>query len=301
MAGVLEHKPGFYPLQTLLEEARLLGVTVLPPCLLRSGVKYLLENDEQAGVEQSRAAIRVPLTQIKEVAVESAQSIVLERALAPFRSIADGVERLNLGRDEWENLARSGALTCFGPRREVLWQVGAALRTKLAGDQLSLDFQSTLKPPALTPLQPAELIAWDFETQGLTTDPHPIAFHRLDLERLGASTIHDLRYQAAGSRALIAGAVISRQRPPTAKGMCFSILDDETGRVPTALTPPLYEKFAQVLRAPALLVEGRVEDGGAVAGNRYRSVLIGRIWLLDRVCGAPISGGVVGHPGESAR
>ena len=296
MAGVLEHKPGFYPLQTLLEEARLLGVTVLPPCLLRSGVKYLLEADEQG-----RAAIRVPLTQIKEVAVESAQSIVLERALAPFRSIADGVERLNLGRDEWENLARSGALTCFGPRREVLWQVGAALRTKLAGDQLSLDFQSTLKPPALTPLQPAELIAWDFETQGLTTDPHPIAFHRLDLERLGASTIHDLRYQAAGSRALIAGAVISRQRPPTAKGMCFSILDDETGRVPTALTPPLYEKFAQVLRAPALLVEGRVEDGGAVAGNRYRSVLIGRIWLLDRVCGAPISGGVVGHPGESAR
>ena len=107
MAGVLEHKPGFYPLHTLLEEARMLGVKVLPPCLLRSGVKYSLESQSDG-----TSAIRVPLTQIREVAVESAQSIVLERALAPFASLEEAVERLNLGRDEWENLARSGALAC---------------------------------------------------------------------------------------------------------------------------------------------------------------------------------------------
>jgi len=71
-----------------------------------------------------------------------------------------------------------------------------------------------LKPPALAHLQVAERIAWDFEAQALTTGPHPIALHRPDLERLGASTIHDLRHQTNGSRALVAGAVISRQRRP---------------------------------------------------------------------------------------
>jgi error-prone DNA polymerase len=296
MATVLEHKPGLYSLQTLLEKARLLGVQVLPPCLLKSGVKYGLQLDDDG-----RAAIRVPLTQIKEVAVESARRIVLERAMAPFASVTDAVERLHLGRDEWENLARSGALSCFGPRRHVLWQVRAALRARPQGEQLRFDFHSTGRAPSLAPLRAVELIAWDFETQGLTTGPHPLALHRPDLERLGAATIHGLRHQPAGSRALLAGAVISRQRPPTAKGICFLILEDETGRVPTALTPPLYEKFAQLLRAPALLIEGRVEDGGAVGGNRYRSVLIGRIWPLDQVGVGPVSGGVVGHPGESAR
>jgi error-prone DNA polymerase len=303
MAGVLEHKPGFYPMHTLLEEARRLGVPVLPPCILRSGVKYSLETQTCGAL-----AIRVPLTQIQEVAVESAQSIVLERALAPFTSLEDAVERLSLGRDEWENLARSGALARWGERRTVLWQVRVALRRKPSGQQMKLNFDRTPDEPRLARLQPAEITAWDFGTQGLTTGPHPVALHRPDLDRLGASTIYDLRNGQSGSRALVAGTVISRQRPPTAKGMCFLILEDETGRLPTAITPPIYEKFAHVLRAPALLIEGQLEDAGvssgkaaqSASGNDYRSVLIYRMWPLDSVCGA-VMGGVSGHPGEHPR
>ena len=307
MAGVLEHKPGFYPLHTLLEEARRLGVKVLPPCIVRSGVKYRLEDD----------AIRVPLTQIKEVAVESAQSIVLERALSSFASLEEAVERLNLNCNEWENLARSGALTCWGERRKVLWRVRAALRSKPAHDQMRLDFEADRLAgraesgregdmPPMRRLQPMELAAWDFQTQSLTTGPHPIALQRPDLVRLGASTIRDLQEQRSGGRALVAGTVISRQRPPTAKGMCFLILEDETGRLPTAVTPPVYEKFAQVLRAPALLVEGKLEDAGPTGadgenGNRYRSVLIGRMWPLGLLCGSASIGGAAGHPGENPR
>lgn len=297
MAAVLEHKPGFYPIHTLLEEARLLGVKVLAPCLLRSGVKYSLEADEQG-----REAIRVPLTQIKEVALESAQAIVLERATAPFASLEEAVARLNLGRDEWENLARSGALACFGTRRDVLWRVRAALRRKPQGEQRRLDFEALESAPHLPPLSQAELITWDFQTQGLTTGPHPIALHRPDLDRLGAAPIHELKRQKSGARVLVAGAVISRQRPPTAKGMCFLILEDETGRLPTALTPPLYEKFAQILRAPALLIEGGLEDAGALGGNDYRSVLITRLWPLESLCNSlQQSAGVSGHPGAPPR
>lgn len=185
----------------------------------------------------------------------------------------------------------------------MLWRVRVALRAKPCGEQLPLDLDSTLEAPALSPLNQAELIAWDFQTQGLTTGPHPIALHRPDLDRLGVVPLRALKHKRSGTRVLIAGAVISRQRPPTAKGMCFLILEDETGRLPTALTPPLYEKFAQVLRAPALLMEGRLEDGGPMAVNDYRSVLISRLWPLESVCGGGLEmvGGVSGHRGQNLR
>jgi error-prone DNA polymerase len=296
MAAVLEHKPGFYPLHTILEEARLLGVPVLPPDVHLSGVKYLVERNE-AG----RDCIRVPLTQIKRFSPETAAQLVLERALHPFTSLEDLMQRVTLAKDVWENLARSGALRAWGERREVLWQV-RALAAVFAPpgheEQGQLDFEMPWQLPDLTPLTQSEELTWDFQTQGLTTGPHPLALQRPDLERFGARAIGDLQKQASGSRVLVAGAVITRQRPPTAEGMCFVILEDETGRVQTAITPPVYEKFARVLRESGLLVEGKVEDGGEMSRNAYRSVSISRIWPLSAVCG-PISNGATGHPEKS--
>lgn len=115
---------------------------------------------------------------------------------------------------------------------------------------------------------------------------------------LGATTIYDLGQHRDGERVLVAGAVISRQKPPTAKGMGFLILEDETGRLPTALPPQVWDRFTVALRAPALLVEGRLENGMSeqastcrtVKGaSAYRSVLIGRVWVLELVAssGAP--------------
>jgi len=195
----------------------------------------------------------------------------------------------------------TAAVDSWGERRKTLWRVRVALRSKPSGEQLRFDYMSTHGTPRLARLRPEEETAWDFQTQGLTTGPHPVALHRPDLVRLGASTICELQNQKSGGRALVAGTVISRQRPPTAKGMCFLILEDETGRLPTAVTPPVYEKFAQVLRAGALLVEGQLEDAGPSAGNNYRSILIGRMWPLESVCGQAVSGGSRGHPGESSR
>jgi hypothetical protein len=82
--------------------------------------------------------------------------------------------------------------------------------------------------------------------------------------------------------------------------MCFIILEDETGRVPTAIIPEVYEKFHQVLRMGSLLLEGKLEDGGALSGNRYRSVMVGRMWPLESACGAMVYG-ATGHPGENPR
>ena len=310
MLGVLEHQPGFYPLQTLVEETRRLGVRVLPPCLHKSEIKYVLETHKDSSL-----AIRTSFSAISGITsevAESAAAIVLERAMGPFASLDNALERLILPFNIWESLARSGALASFGDRRQVLWQVRAKLRERQGTkgkrgnhkDQLRLGMEGTPSAPHLTPLQIHELMKWDFETMNYTTGPHPISLHRPELDKLKVLAISELKERQGNIQVRVAGSVISRQRPPTAKGMCFIILQDETGYVPTAMVPQVYEQFQKVLRAPQLIVEGKLEDSGALAGNRYRSILIERLWPLESVCRSArhmINAGAAGHPGENPR
>ncbi|BCM94537.1 error-prone DNA polymerase (plasmid) [Abditibacteriota bacterium] len=305
MAGVLEHKPGFFPEHTLLEEARLLGVRVLPPCIHQSGVSYSLER-----VEGEESAIRVPLTQIETLSSDRAARVVLERGQQPFASLDDLFQRVELVPEVWDNLARSGTLATFGTRREVLWHLGRLqkLKSKRASEQLSLNElelprdRVLLEVPTLT-----QHIVWDFQISHLTTGPHPLALQRAHLERLGAYPLSRVFSMNGERKVLVAGSVISRQRPPTAKGFCFLILEDETGRLPTALPPHLYEKFERVLREPMLVVEGRLESPPEERRSRskpgiYRSVLIERIWsLTELLAPAATVYGATGLPGENPR
>ena len=303
LAAVLEHKPGFFPLHTILEEARLMGVTVLPPCVLWSGVAYSLE---KIGEE---TAIRVPLTQIAQMATENAARIVLERALAPFDSLDDLFRRVQLPPDLWDNLARSGALDAFGSRREVLWHLGRLqkLVPKIPTEQLSFEDLRLPRDHVLLEMPSlAQEISWDFAICHLTTGPHPLALKRFQLQRLGAKTIRELFALPTGTRVLVAGAVISRQRPPTAKGFCFLILEDESGRLPTAMPPQTFERFERTVREPGLVVEGVLEAppeekrGGKV--GVYRSIFIEKIWSLDALLQTPKSvHGAAGLPGENPR
>lgn len=316
MAAVMEHRSGFYPLHTLLEEARLRGVTVLPPCIAWSGVRYSLEKlggGEKLGDgkppsnQQTDLAIRVPLTAIKELSPASAADIVLERSLSAYESLDDVFRRVRLRPEAWDNLARSGALDLFGTRREVLWHLGRLHKTK--GQNRSLfDATLNLEMPRdhllmkVTSLR--EEAVWDFATHSLTTGPHPLALRRPELEKLGAQPIRGLFDLPTGEVVRIAGAVISRQRPPTAKGFTFLILEDETGRVPTALQPSLYEPFASVLREGCLIVEGRLESPPEEKQGKtgvYRSILIEKMWSLNAVTAQREVVGSAGHTGESPR
>jgi error-prone DNA polymerase len=323
LAAVLEHKPGFYPLHTLLEEARLQGVKVLPPCIHRSGVRYSLErlgDDTKNNTEDNPVAIRVPLTQVQELGAEPAARLVLERAQEPFGSLDDLFRRVALSPQAWDNLARSGALSAFGERRQVLWHLGRLARMAGAqkkargqlflgeqtlGEQVLLPVELPVERVLSFPLAPAQETAWDFATLGLTTGPHPLALQRPHLQKLGARTIAELFALPTGISVLVAGAVISRQKPPTAKGFCFLILEDETGRLPTVLAPQNYEKFERVLREPGLLIEGKLEappeekKGGKT--GVYRSILIERLWSLGEVVGTRPLYGAQGHPGENPR
>jgi error-prone DNA polymerase len=299
MAAVLEHKPGFYPLSSIIEEAKHCGVKILPIDIRTSDVKYRLERGYDNG------AIRIPLTQIKGVSAEVAAPIVLERLERPFATLEDLYKRVRIDREQWDNMARSGALNVFGERRQVLWRLGELQRLlgpsgreQAALDALELPQDSL---PHLRRLSTAEQITWDYQTQGITAGPHPVALHRPYLERLGATPIKELAQRKLGERVLVAGAVISRQKPPTARGMCFVILEDETGRLPTAITPPVYEKYHREVRSVSLIVEGKLEGSGPGQIGFYRSILIGRLWPLDRALGGYTLGGYSGHPGETPR
>ncbi len=314
MAAVLEHKPGFYPLHTILEEARASGVQVLPPCVLKSSVAYSLE---RVGDGNDDLAIRVPLTQIEQMSPQRAAPLVLERALAPFASLDDLFRRVTLPPPVWDNLARWGALSAFGSRREALWHVGRLNKLAPPKPTDQLAFGDLVLPRDRVLLQVPSVeqsIAWDFATCHITTGPHPLALRRAFLTKLTAKPIADVFKLPTGTRVLVAGAVISRQRPPTAKGFCFLILEDESGRLTTALPPGLFERFERELRAPSLVVEGTVEAppeeardakrGGKV--GVYRSILIERLWSLDALLherreGAQSVHGAAGLPGENPR
>lgn len=82
--------------------------------------------------------------------------------------------------------------------------------------------------------------------------------------------------------------------------MTFMIIEDESGRIPTAVTPPVYERYGRVLREPGLMIEGILEGSGKGQVGMYRSILIMRMWSLNNVVGQHV-GGYRSFPGQMAR
>jgi DNA polymerase III alpha subunit len=130
---------------------------------------------------------------------------------------------------------------------------------------VSLPWEAALEaatgaPPALPAPDAEERLALDFQLLGMTPGPHPMRQVRRGLRRQGIHTIAELASIPAGRTVRVAGWTISAQRPPTAKGMAFLVLEDETGRLPVAIPPPLAgELYRRIRRARVVLITGRVE------------------------------------------
>ena len=312
LAAFLSSQPaGFFPPHVVLEEAKLLGIPVLPVNLNRSEDRFSVERVGSPGHE--RWAIRIGLRQVKQVGEELARAILWERRGAsdaqgeqPFTSLEDALERLRPQGLSWaaaEALALCGALDGLAPRmdrRRRLWRLhevwpllapaapeqGRGKRRSRKGThqpdqrldqprQLSLAWALALAepaadappssagvagPPALPALDAEALTALDYALLGMSSRPHPMRGYRRALRRCGAHTIAELAGMAEGRVAHVAGWAISAQRPPTAKGMGFLVLEDETGRLPVALPPALAARLHALARGGRpLLVTGRVE------------------------------------------
>src|SRR3990172_1880608 len=113
----------------------------------------------------------------------------------------------------------------------------------------------------LAPMTLEERLVADFRGTGMTAGPHPMAYHRAEMQRQGVRRAVELAELPDGSHVRVAGSVIARQRPGTAKGFVFLSLEDETGIANAIVTPRLFEReYLLLVRAPYLIVEGRLQN-----------------------------------------
>jgi error-prone DNA polymerase len=264
-AALLNAQPmGFYSPATLVSDARRHHVTVLPVCARRSAWLATLEPDPQ---KPTRQAVRLGMTTVRGTGEATRPQFEAARAAAPFRSVGDFARRSGLLRVALERLAGAGGFAAFGlRRREALWQIG--LYTAASDRPLDVDPepQETQAFPAMTP---REELAADWVGLGLSIEGNPIALARPALDERGVKRARDLARARHGERTTVAGLVIIRQRPPTAKGMVFITLEDETGLANLILTPDVYERLRPVARDELLVVaSGKVERAETVVNLR---------------------------------
>jgi error-prone DNA polymerase len=279
LCALLDEQPmGFYPPDALVHEAQRRGIGVLPPEINASDVGCTVTGSRSPG------AVRVGLGYILGVRADEVAALVAAREEGgPFRSLEDLASRAGAGRAALERLAWSGACDVLagGDRRVALWQLGmTAPGLRMAeGTQLALALDLPTAP-ALASLSPWDAMIADYATTGLTATVHPLELLRERLRGEGAIDVGALADLPHGASVRIGGLVIARQRPGTAKGITFMLLEDECGTVNVIVSPQIYERDRLEVRTePLVIVDGRLERHAAAGGAI--NVLARRVTRLE--------------------
>ena len=265
--GLLNNQPmGFYSPAVLIKDAQRHGLRVRPIDVQRSEWQCTLEAEEDGSL-----SLRIGFNYAKGLRQSSAEALLTaRRAHGPFASVEDLAQRVSsLSRNEFVALARIGALNslgCVEHRRDALWQVAQA--GLQVGPLLSEARNKDSHAGASTPLRKMttdERLAADYSGTGLTTGPHPMAYHRAALRLQGVLSAGELIHCFNNQFARIAGCVVARQRPGTAKGFVFLSLEDETGIANVVIAPDAFERDRiLVTRSRFLLIEGPVQNQDGV-------------------------------------
>jgi error-prone DNA polymerase len=261
---------GFYSPATLVKDAQRHGLRVRPIDITCSDWDCSLEHDGD------KIIVRVGLRYVRSLQQLAAESLVDQRKRTPFCSVDDLALRVpELSKANLAMLARVGALNNISPdtqmhRRDALWQVEKAGRR--AGSLL----EGIVDPDSVSPLSMMnddERLVSDYHGTGLTTGPHPMAYRRKELRSMGIISAAELRALPHGKRATVAGSVITRQRPGTAKGLIFMTLEDETGNANIVVMPDFYEKNrAAVLYERFVFVSGTVQNQDNIVHLRAQKI-----------------------------
>ena len=274
LCALLNEQPmGFYPPDSLVHEAQRRGTEVLPPDVTRSRAECTVEvtgdRSQVTGPVTCHPspvpslAVRLGLGYVNGVAEADVKAIVADRdAQGAFASAADLAARCAPRQGTLELLAWAGACDglCAGGRREALWQLGVAApgQSVRGGTQLALPVDPHEAPP-LRQLTPWERMLADYGSTKVTLHEHPLELMRESLgERYETSEL--LETGPTGRRVRVAGLVVARQRPATAKGVTFMLLEDELGAINLIVPPPVYEDCRAVVRAePLVWATGKLE------------------------------------------
>ncbi len=292
---------GFYSPAVLVKDAQRHGIRVRPIDVQVSDVPCRVESSSRDRKHQDRT-VRMGLMYVSGLRTEAAETIEGERRKRLFTSIDDFVRRAGLRKPELDVLAEIGALNSIGKRmhrRQALWQIEKAWRPTgpllqdvedgEPGDQghgtKGIEPDSTEQRPngstgqplnrstecPLAPMTPFERLDADYRGAGLTTGPHPMHYLREPLDALGVLPAAKLESHPNGRWVKVAGAVITRQRPGTAKGFVFLTLEDETGVSNVVVTPDKFQdNRVLVTSEPFLLVEGVLQKQDGVIHVRAK-------------------------------
>jgi error-prone DNA polymerase len=275
-ASLLNNQPmGFYTPATIVKDAQRHRLKIKPVCVSHSDWRCTVVDDN---------TVRLGFCVVNGLRQEHTEELIRQRQTQQFDSLDDFKRRAPLSKDELRTLAELGGLNCFTEhRRAAMWDVEETLHDDLLEDNVveALVSNACLSNSAfgtnaattspLAPMTLPERVKADYETMNLTTGPHPMKLLRENLPNIWRAI--DLLHARHGSIIQIAGNVICRQRPGTAKGFVFISLEDETGVSNAIVEPDLFEHFRLVITEEAfLLIEGEVQNSDNVVLIKAREI-----------------------------
>lgn len=255
LASLLNSQPmGFYAPAQLIADARRHGVEVRPVDINHSDWDCSLEPYEHSASPSH--AVRLGWCLVASLEARAAQRLVTARSNGPFRSWSDFVQRTGFQTATLKKLAHADAFGSLGlNRREALWQALAQRESSPLFDRLEEDSPAPL--PKMSSQQ--EVIA-DYQSGGFSLRDHPIRFLRDRLQARQVVTAAELEALEPDRRYRVAGLVLLRQRPSTAKGITFMTLEDETGTANLIVHPSTWERFHRVARrSGAMIARGMLQ------------------------------------------
>jgi error-prone DNA polymerase len=274
LCALLNAQPmGFYPPATLVRDGQRRDVETRPPDVNVSAAKCAVEE----------GAVRIGIDYVNGISEDDAKGLVEERDRGgPFTSIRDLAQRTQLSEHGLETLIVAGACDCFElPRRELVWQLGLVPRTRgvpgSGGEerQLALALEPTVATPHLPDPTVWEQMLADYRTTNLSVGVHPMELLRQHLPE-GVLSSEELARAADRASVSIAGMAVARQRPATANGVVFMLIEDEFGTVNLIVPPTVYERHRGIVRGePLILAHGRFERV-----ERNQNVLVRRLETL---------------------
>jgi len=269
LCALINNQPmGFYPAHVLVHEAKRRGIFILTPGVNTSKVRSSVPR---------RSAVQIGFTHVKGLSEEQAMQIVAERqANGRFQSLADFIRRVVLPTEIVESMISIGMFDEFGlRRRESLWQLGLFVKPQRfggatvksqrrkgdrhAGIQIALPLPVEQDMVEMSPLPAVVRMASDYRVLGMSARYHPMGLMRSRLPR-GFITAETLPFVPDGVMIQIGGLVVCRQRPETAKGVTFLLIEDEHGLSNVIVYKALYEKYRPTVRGESfLLITGRIQ------------------------------------------
>ncbi len=281
LCSLLNEQPmGFYPPDSLVHEAQRRGLEVLPPCVARSGALCLVECSEAGEL-----GVRLGLGYVNGTNADEVRALAAERDQGgPYRSIGDLAGRSGASAETLGKLAWAGACDALlaadagSSRRRALWLLGVAVPgTKVkGGTQLALPLDPH-EGPQLRALTAWERMLADYGSTGVTLREHPLELMRPSLPGTLRSS-QEVERAGHGTRVEVAGLVVARQRPATANGVTFMLLEDEFGTINLIVPPPVHDRCRLAIRGePLVRAAGRVEHSEGTT-----NVLVDEVGRLER-------------------